>query len=383
VQLRNAALLKYFLLAVTTWPTAFRGISFAQDIQPWSGFGIETNAIAGKVVKHEPKFTLPIPAITTGADIDFLLQTYGAKPWEQRRNYPVIGVGFAYINYGMDAVYGRCFGMYPNITLPVIRGSRLEWTLRLGEGIGYVTRTFSRINPVDTINVAVGSHVNGFFMLLTDIRYHVNQHWDILAGVNATHISNTSYHKPNLGINMVGAHIGIRYSPVTARPARLAVAAPPPANRWLVQARIGMSLISSYTPDGPLYPVYITSAYVSRRWLGKNKCFAGADFSYHQNIYAYLKNNELAVGHEAGNSYKSALFAGNEFLLGRVGIALQAGVYLKQAYVKLNPVYERITGNYYIVQKERGHLKECFLSVSIKSHLTVAEFMEAGIGFGF
>ncbi len=351
--------------------------------QPWSGFGVEPNVIAGKVYKHETKFTLPIPSLTTGLDINLVQRTYGKKAWEKCRRYPTIGLGLCYINYGIDSIYGRCFGMYPNLIVPLITRKNLEWTVRMGDGIGYVTKTFRRVAPVDTINIAIGSHINDFVMFMTDLRYHINQHWDMQLGANITHISDGSYHKPNLGINMIGTHIGVRYSPVTSKPAPIACLSDPLKNRWLVQVRLGMSLISSYTPGGPLYPVYIASGYVSRRWLSKNKFFGGIDYSYHDNIYAWLRNNELVPGHEAQNSYKSALFAGNEFLIGRVGVVLQAGVYLKQAYIKLDPVYEKIGGNYYFVLKEYGPIKEFFISAFVKTDLTVAEFGELGFGFGF
>ena len=64
-------------------------------------------------------------------------------------------------------------------------------------------------------------------------------------------------------------------------------------------------------------------------------------------------------------------------------MVLQAGVYLKQAYIKLDPVYEKIGGNYYFVLKENGPIKEFFISAFVKTDLTVAEFGELGFGFGF
>jgi len=355
----------------------------AQEVQPWSGFGIEATTTAGKVIKHEAKFTLPIPELSTGLDINLLLQTYGKKEWEQRRHYPLIGLAFGYVNYGIDSIYGRCFSMYPNIIVPIISGKKLTWDLRMGDGIGYVTKTYHRTAPVDTINVAIGSHINDFARFMTDLRYHINNHWDVQVDGNITHISDGSFHKPNLGINMIGAGIGVRYSPVTSRPPHIVRDLKPLKNRWLVEFRGTMAYVSSYTPGGPLYPVYLATGYVSRRWHSKNKFFGGIDYSYHENIYAYLRNNSLEPGHEAQNSYKSAVIAGNEFLLGRLGIVLQAGVYLRQAYIKQDPIYEKIGGNYYFVQKEHGPIKEFFLCVYVKTDLSVAELGEAGIGIGF
>ena len=347
------------------------------------GFGIEANLIGGKVVKHEAKFTLPIPKVTTGFDANLVWHTYGNKAWHQRRRYPTVGLGFSYISYGIPEVYGNCLGLYPNVLLPLYKGKQIEWTLRIGDGIGYVTRTYGRKQPADTINKAIGSHLNDFAMILTDIRYHVNQHWDLQAGANITHISNGSYNKPNLGINMIGAHIGLRYFPVTSSPTRIVRDLKPATNRWLMQGRISVAMVSAYSPGGPRYPVYLATGYMSRRWRNVNKAFAGLDYSYHQSTYAYLRNNALDQGSEANNSWKSAAFVGNEFLLGRLGVVLQLGVYLRQSAIKLDPVYEKVGGHYYLVQKEHGPIKELFVAAFLKAHRSVAELGEIGLGFGF
>jgi hypothetical protein len=355
----------------------------AQETSSLAGVGIETDFIAGKVIKHEVKFTLPIPSLTTGLDMNYVIRTNGKKAWQQRRNYPTIGLGLTYINYGIDSIYGHCFGLYPNLTLPLLSGKNLEWTIRIGDGIGYVTKRFQRTAPVDTINVAIGSHINDFAMFLTDVRYHLSPHWDFQTGADVTHISDASYHKPNLGVNMIGAHLGFRYFPVTSNPPHIKRQLAPLKNRWLFQTRFSMAYISSYTPGGPLYPVYIATGYVSRRWWSKNKVFAGIDYAYYQSIYAWLRNNELDLGHEKQNSYKSAVFVGNEFLLGRVGVVFQLGYYLQQSAIPALPFYEKVGGHLYLVQRERGPIKEFFISAFLKTHETVAELGEVGLGFGF
>jgi hypothetical protein len=350
---------------------------------PGAGNGFEITGIAGKVFKHEAKFNLPIPSISTGIDLVWLHNTYGKREWEQRRHYPTIGVGINYINYGIDSVYGRNIAIYPCLELPIIKRKNIGWVLRIGNGIAYTTKKYSRQPPVDTINKAISNHINDFIIVRSDIRYHINQHWDIQAGANITHISNSSYRKPNLGVNMAGLHVGLTYFPICSSPKHILYPWQLKKDRWLAQLRLGMSMVSAQAPLGPLYPVYVVSAYGSRRWLGKNKLMAGIDYSYHNDINAYLRDNKLETGREAAQSYKSAIFAGNEFLLGRVGIVLQAGAYIKQAYIKRDAIYEKIGLSYYLVQKENGALKECSLSVFLKMHQTVAEFGELAIGIGF
>ncbi|GAA4464277.1 hypothetical protein GCM10023093_14260 [Nemorincola caseinilytica] len=354
----------------------------AQGTSAGTGFGIQASLLAGKVFKHEAKFTLPIPTLTTGADANLVWRTYGRKEWQQRRHYPRLGLGITGMRYGIDSVYGSVFGIYPNITLPLAKTPSLEWTLRLGTGISYVTRRFDRTGPVNTVNVAISAHVNDLIMLRSDAEYHLSDHYTIHAGAFLTHISNGSVRKPNLGVNVAGITAGISYYPVTSRPALLVRDLRPLPARYLFQLRYSMSLVSAYTWGGPLYPVYITTAYASRRWRSHNKVFAGLDLSYHQSINAFLRNNGLEAGHEPQRSYKAALLAGNEFLLGRVGITLQAGVYIRQAYLRREDVYQKVTLNYYCIQREHGALKELFFFTGLKTHLNVAEMGELGIGLG-
>jgi hypothetical protein len=349
---------------------------------PGAGFGIEANVLCGKVFKHEAKFTLPIPAITTGADVNMIWRTYGAKEWHQRRHYPRLGIAVAGVHYGINSVYGTVYGLYPNITLPLITAPRLEWTLRIGNGIGYVTNKYNRTEPVNTVNVAVSSSINDFIMIRTDASYFVNRHWNISAGAFVTHISNGSVRKPNLGINVAGISAGVSYYPLTSRPAVLVHELRPLPPRYLLQLRYGMSFVSSYTANGPLYPVYIGTAYVSRRWRSNNKVFAGLDYSYHESIFAFMRNNRIEPGNEVSRSWKSAVIAGNELMLGRVGITLQAGVYIRKAYIHKEDIYEKVSLNYYCIQKEHGAIKELFFFTGLKAHLNVAEMGELGVGVG-
>ncbi len=353
------------------------------ELSKWTGIGIETNLIAGKVIKHEAKFTLPIPALSTGLDVNLVYKTYGKKAWQQRRHYPGLGLGFTYLHYGIDPVYGNCLGVYPNITIPLYTSKKLALNIRLGDGIGYINKIYSRTAPVDTINVAIGAHFNDFAMIAGTLRYTINPHWDMELGADMIHISNATTEKPNLGINMMGLTMGFRYFPVSSHPKPISGAGTALKTRWLAQLHYGMASVASYTPGGPSYPVYLGSAYVAYRVLGKNKFMAGLDYSYHSDTYYFLRNTLLTPGNEAQNSWKSAFIVGNEFLYGRVGILLQLAYYLRQSYIRKDDFYEKIGVNYYLVQKEKDPIKELYLSAHLKSHGTVAELGELGVGVGF
>lgn len=373
MSLRNIWL--YCLLLICATP-----VVHAQD--KWDGVGLEANLLRGKILRHSPKFPTQLPKAVTAVELNAVFQTYGKQDWHKRTNYPIWGFGFMYTDYGIDSIYGKCFGIYPNLQLPLVRYKQLEWTAKLGFGLSYMTKPYERYPNFDTINTAIGSGMNNFSVIATNIRYRLNQHIDIQLGGSFTHVSNAALRTPNLGINTYGAHLGVRYFPTTSQPVRVARDIQPLSNRWLVQARLGAAAREAVAPDGPMYPAYIVSVYASKRYASKYKAFAGFDYSYHTGMYALLRNNEIEVGNERANSWKSAFFFGNEFLVGRVGVVLQLGFYLKNYAIPEDFFYQKLGGNYYIIQKEEGLLKELCASILLKTHKFEAELVEVGIGVG-
>ncbi len=356
---------------------------FAQEQDPRAGFGIETNLMAGRVIRHTAKFTAPIPPLSTAFDVNFIWQTYGKKEWQQRRNFPVVGIGITGTDYGNNAVFGRAVGIYPNLQVTLLRRKTFEWTLRLGDGLGYVTRKYQTTTPVDTVNTAIGSNLNDFAVIMTDLRFHIDDHWQLQFGANLTHISNGDYHQPNLGVNMGGLHFGMQYSPVTNRPRKIVKELPQLKDRWLVETRVGIGYTESRSPGNPELPTYVGSVYATRRWHSKNKLMIGFDAAYHRDVFAFLKWCSLYRHFEDRHSWDGAIFGGNEFLLGRVGIVTQLGIYYHQTYLKFDPFYEKVGINYYLVKSEHGVVKELFLSSLLLAHEFSAQYAEFGIGAGF
>ncbi len=354
-------------------------ITIAQ--QSKAGFGIESNIIGGKIFKHSKRFTGPIPNFSVAADINFLWKTNGSKDWQQRRSYPTVGLGLTYTYYDAS-VYGQSVGIYPNLELPLIKKTNWEWTLRFGMSLGYISKRYAPYAPNwDTLNNAIGAHINNFSLLSTDVRYHLNQHWDLQAGLSFTHMSSAKFRLPNLGINFIGGHLGFRYFPNSSFVEKTNRVLSPLPDRWLLQVRQGIAMTTYESKGSAASPVFLTSLHLSRRYWGKNKIFAGIDYSYHQGIYNFLRFQ--GIENERSQSWKSGVYLGHEFLYGRVGLHLQFGYYIRQGALPTAPIYQKIGMNWYLVQNEKGFVKEMYVSTLLKTHFSVAELAELGIGFSF
>lgn len=339
--------------------------------------------MSGRIVRHSANFPRNVPQVSLAADLNLVWNTYGRKEWNQRSCFPTTGLGILYTDYCSKNVFGHFVGVYPNLFLPFACGERVQWTCRLGVGLAYTNKRYSLAPDYDTLNTAISSHVNALAVFVSDVRYHVNPHWDVQAGINFSHISNALYSEPNLGINMVGAHIGARYFPCVANPQRITCSLPKLPPRWLVDVRGGMSHKRARAKGNPVKPAYIGAISVSRRWNQRHKVFAGVDAAYHEDVYAFLKNYGVDLGVEKQNSWDGGFFAGNEFIVGRVGMLASVGMYYKQTFLHFDSFYEKIGVKYYLCAREKGFVKEWFLSAMLNTHGIVAEYSEFGMGVAF
>lgn len=347
------------------------------------GFGIESNIMAGKIVRHSAKFTAPVPPVSLATDMNFVWKTYGCKDWNQRCNFPQVGIGIMFTDYMSKDIFGRCVGVYPNIQVPFVKGEKVEWTCRFGIGVAYVNKKYSLYPDYDTINTAISTNINAFPVFVSDLRYHINQHWDVQGGVNFTHISNALYSEPNLGVNMVGGHIGVRYFPHTSNPVCMVRGLPKLRSRWLLDVRGGISHKRARAEGNPVKAAYIGAVSVSKRWNSRNKVFAGVDAGYHDDVHAFLVNYGVEYGREKEHSWDGGFFAGNEFVIGRVGMLGAVGVYYRQTFLDFDPVYQKLGVKYYLRNAEKGVVKEWFLSAMLNTHGVVAEYAEFGMGVAF
>jgi hypothetical protein len=354
----------------------------AQETDPLDGYGIEANIMGGNIIKHNYRFP-PVPAFSGGIDINILKQTNGKKEWQQRGRFPQIGLGITYTNYGNNKIFGQCIGLYPVLPIRLIKGKTVEWDIKAGVGIGYVTSHYERYPTWDTINNLIGSNINNFTLLATAVRFNINSHLAVNAGITLTHISNGSFQLPNLGVNLATASVGVRYFPGNRYPTRIVRDLSPRSNRWLFHARMGIGFSQISGPNGPRYPVYLPSVFVSKRYHGRNKIFLGADYTYYKSLENFLRTNEMFPGEEKKQSYQAMIIAGHELMLGRFGLLMQVGVPLKRTYRENEGLYfEKLGYNFYIIRNEQGPIKELSVHSYIKANKLEADIIEFGIGVG-
>lgn len=356
------------------------GILKAQETQ---GFGIESNLVAGSLFKHTARFTGPIPSFSGLAECNLLWKTNGKKDWQIRRHYPTFGLGIAF-NYYDNKVYGQSIGVYPMIELPLVKQKSWEWTVRFGMGLGYISKHYKPFAPYwDTLNNAMGADVNNFSLLSSDARWHIDKNWDVQAGITFTHMSSAKFRLPNLGVNFMGLHAGVRYFPSSGFKKKINHAVSTMPNNYGLQMRQAVGMTTGESIGSAATPVWVASIAITKRYWGHNKIYLGADYGYHQNVYNFMRLQAIYPGNESASSWNLGIFAAHEFLYGSVGLYLQMGAYLKQTLLAKAPIYQRLGMKWYLMQQEKGVVKNLYLSTILKTHYATAEYAEIGLGIAF
>ncbi|MCW3467457.1 acyloxyacyl hydrolase [Chitinophaga nivalis] len=136
-------------------------------------------------------------------------QSTGAHDWQRALNYPSYGLGFYTGWIGEATILGNPSGLYGFFYAPLCRRKRHTFEAGLALGLTYDLNTYDKhTNP---LNDAISSKVDVYFNLSIGGVWKASEIWDLTYGLDLTHFSNGRTHTPNLGLNMAGFNVGVRY----------------------------------------------------------------------------------------------------------------------------------------------------------------------------
>lgn len=317
------------------------------------------------------KTMLPLEAPSNGIDINLYFHTQNSRlNWTRNYRSPRLGINFTYLDFGTN-IGGKAFGILPYAELKLIDKPRQELNLRVGSGLGYLTKTWSLDNLQ---NKAIGSHINA--NMRVHFLYHLmlTKHLELSAVAGITHFSNANYKMPNLGMNSVEAGIGLGYN-FHSKAIETQLYQPDSNARKRKQE---LRLIWATKETGLVYTKRIfvgEFSYKNFFWCMEKLNFsAGADFFFDQG-YVYRDNpNQLQEQPSFGNSVEVGLTLGGELLLGNLHLIGEGGMYAYSPKWNKGLIYQRVGMKYMFTPQFSA-------SVTLKTHFARADYMEWGIGY--
>lgn len=343
---------------------------------------LEADYVFGRIIKHSPYFSPTPTQYTHGFELAWYKQTLGEKAWQRKLKYPELGASFLFLRHGNNQYFGNAYLLTAVAKFWIVRSRYVDFYVRIGSGIGIVPRHYDPIKNPD--NRVIGSTLNSSaqIKLGIDIKPHPGLH--ITAGGIFTHYSNSAVQLPNLGVNTGGVYFGLRYFPVTDnRFTYNREKWPKPSKRHEVMLKFSFGLRETQAYGGPKYPLYLLTANYAYYTSIVNKVLAGVTLEWDQSTYEFNRVQEIETKYRpAASGLRFSIFAGDEVMIGKIGLFYIVGINLFQIEKKYFP-YTKIGANYYFVSVGKNKSTKFFVGTNLKAHLFVAQYYEMSTGVAF
>ncbi|MFH1936798.1 MAG: acyloxyacyl hydrolase, partial [Bacteroidota bacterium] len=311
--------------------------------------------VQGENPNHEPYGIYHVISAKYG------IHTTGKELWQQLYVNPVYGVGLYTCFFLNDhGEMGNPYAVYSFIDLPLKSWYKwiLNWEMEFGLAFNW-KRHYLREN---NYYYPIGSYSTVFLDAGLNITGQLGKYFDLIAAITYTHFSNGAVRLPNLGVNMVGARVELRYI-FSERPVFQVQEIPKYKKEWefivlLVPSmrQVGFTYINQ-TADTVAkafnYGIISLSTTFNRQISYKIKFGAGADISYNA---AFGADTVMVNGVPEKASFNAldkilvGVYPSFELVLGRLSIIAQPGFYIYRKVVggyETPVTYQRIGAKYH------------------------------------
>ncbi|MTI31843.1 acyloxyacyl hydrolase, partial [Xanthovirga aplysinae] len=363
-----------FLILFSIRPFAYSQIgskekkyTFSYGAHAYGGFILNQSKGIDHLVKTHP----------TGIEIFAQLNSYGNKPWEAYFNFPDIGLALNFLNTHNPTI-GNAIALFPYINFYFWRTKRIQMYYHAAVGTAFATHPYH--SHSNNKNTFLATTLNFLLQVRTGITWRVFNEIMLNASISLTHASNGSLKKPNRGLNVVSADIGIWYTPIKNKPNYKNFLKGPPLERKLrLNTVAAFGLSERGVVGGKKLPAYMIQIYVDYLLNKKRAFHLGIDFfsslALKEEIQEYIRNDSTIAPGTKIDHKRIAAIIGHEVFFDKISLITQFGVYFYYPFKEFSEFfYERIALKY-------NWKKRYSISIALKAHGSIADAVEWGIGF--
>ena len=365
-----------------------------------NSFFVEPIFQAGKILDIYPDFPERGAAFFTG--VNFSWQTVGKNWWNSYYKFPQTGILLLYGSLGDKDVLGSNISIVPNISFKLVRKNRFSLEALLGMGFAWFNKPYDIVDNPE--NIVIGSHISNVTILSFNGIYSVSRKFEIVLGVSAQHYSNGHIQIPNVGANIPVANIGLKYFPGGSPDKYFSPDSILHFDKKLKFVfRMGMGVHEFASPTipvgGPKYPVYVASAYLSKRLSVITNIIFGLQGNYYTSYFDFITSNNFYSDNQHQKSIRLIAFGGVEMIMGRFGFLLQLGLNVYNPFYKdlqrLNEntsgfknftkslVSSKLGAQYYILNPVKTTKLKPFVGLFLNGNAGQADLFEVSLGCGF
>lgn len=379
------------LLALVSIKAPGQNIFKPEYFQP--GMGV------GSVLQNHPAFPEGNSTALAG-EFRFGTKLNGSKPWHKSYRYAEIGLSVSFGSIGNAKVLGNFFSVIPELAIPLKQRKIFSISSTLGMGAAYFDKPYDQVKNPE--NVVIGSHFTFCAIAGFNFAFKLRENISLCVRPVVYHSSNSHSNLPNVGMNLPVISLGLKYAPSYSDEVRKADEVQEWDKKIHVNTRIGLAYNeqggSTGPTDGPKYPIYLASAFFSKKVSIANKIQTGIEGWYNTGVYDYITSQDFFNDDQKKKSMAIVWFFGHEFLMGHFSVVTQGGIYLYNPFYKEKIKRENVTLliekmktifpariglQYYLFDETTRNGKNLFVGIYIKTNLGQADFLDMGIGYNF
>jgi hypothetical protein len=309
-------------------------------------------------------------------------KTFGRSRWEFMYNYPLVGVSYWYSPLSDNPYLGNAHAVFPYINFPLNKGRKVSLFLRVGLGLGYLTKKFHRLDNYK--NISIGSNLNAAVNFHLQVRQRLGPRFVGSLSLAFTHFSNGSMKSPNYGLNIPAISAGIAYRLEKENPYFKEKLLPELSPFFFdgkksvdLDVTAGFAYKDMLAEIGGRYLVVAANANLMKPISFKTKYGAAFDLSYdgtdEQLIIMkkgenYLKNKAQLIQVGLGGVF--------ELVISKVSLVGALGIYVYTKHTGEGNIYQKISMKYQFYDK-------WFSIVTLKAHAGRADYISFGVGYKF
>ena len=363
-------------LAILLFFGIYTRVLFSQDTTN-NHYILSANGHYGFGVPHNSNMNYLIKRHIGAFEINFGKTTSGEKEWQRVYNHPEMGLGILYTSMGNPYLLGQGIGAHVSVNFPLNQSRKVKLVLRVCQGIGYLTKPYERIE--NHKNNILGTRFNGLVGFRLNSVFNITKKIRMESGISFTHFSNGAWSVPNLGINLVTANLGFGLNAGTvkkksAENENISPAVAEKKSTFFIIVAAGPNELSP--PGGKKYGAYSISGWYGKKTSPKHRFGVGGDLFYNVANIEYAKRDTTFEYDNDLQNLQAGIKVTYEFIVGKVALPLDLGVYLLSKQKQNISLYHRIGIRYFMTR----HL---ILNYSLKTHFAQAETFEFGLGWKF
>ncbi|HNP19941.1 MAG TPA: acyloxyacyl hydrolase [Fulvivirga sp.] len=326
----------------------------------------------GFILQHKPQISHLITKHPIGFRVTMDKKVYGSEPWQQRYNYPDMGMTFVYMDY-RNPVLGKTLGLIPHINF-YLRGNREakgQLQFKMGFGMGYTTNKY---NPeTNNKNNVISTDLTGAVLFQFGYQYQLTDKLFFNSSASVTHFSNGAIKKPNSGINIIATNLGLSYM-IRYEPKTFNFIEEKPLENKVIGASITLTggAHESLKIGSGAKPFFVLSGLMDKQLNHKSRLGLGMEWFYSASLKDEIKYDDSVD--KGTDSNRIGLYVSHELMINEFSIMGQVGYYIYDPYKPYQSVYLRLGLRRYFTKK-------LYSSIGVKSHSAKAEAMEFAIGY--